>query len=245
VTPDNGYGPLPYFSSCLEHESNGAVTTVIGGQALPEELGRHGFAGMDSNDLLATALGAVRAETPGIQSTACSGRILEVFAAPVLVPPALLLCGGGPDAIPVARLADCLGWRVTVIDHRPAFAVAAKFPARTRVILARAEELCEHFRPSKFDASVVMSHHLRADVEFLKQLARDPPGYIGLLGPKSRRSRLFDEAGGAAQAIRERIYGPVGLDIGANTPASIAVSIIAQIHAVLTGRCRGGLATGD
>jgi xanthine dehydrogenase accessory factor len=248
ATRDNGYAPLPYLRRCLEQERDGAVATVIGGEALPSELGRHGYTRVDSDDSLyasdplhagdslSACLGEASATQPSVQTMHYLGRILEVFVAPVTLPPALLLCGGGPDAVPVARLADSLGWRVTVVDHRPAFAVATNFPESARIILARAEDLADRLCPSKFNAAVIMSHHLPSDVEYCRQLATSPPHYIGLLGPASRRARLCREVGTAMHAISDRIYGPVGLNIGANTPASIALSIIAQIHAVLTGQ---------
>ncbi|MDB6086318.1 MAG: hypothetical protein JWN43_4199, partial [Gammaproteobacteria bacterium] len=233
ATTDCEYAPLPYLRRCLDQECDGAVVTVIGGQALPSELGRHGYAGIDPYDALASRLAEVSAERPSIQTVRYLGRVLEVFVAPVTLPPALLICGAGPDAIPVARLAESLGWRITVVDHRPALVLGTEFPGTARVILARAEELADRIRPSSFDAAVIMSHHLPSDVEYVRQLANGPLKYIGLLGPASRRARLFGEVGAAVHAISDRVYGPAGLNIGANTPASIAISIIAQIHAVL------------
>ncbi len=236
MTAQNAHAPLPYLRQCLDEERDGGVVvTVIGGDARPGELGRHGYAGIIAHDPLEALLGTVGAGRASIERVRYLDRTLEVFVAPVELPPALLLCGGGPDAVPVAELAASLGWRITIIDHRPAFAVAANFPKGARVILARAHELRDRVRTGKFSAAVIMSHHLPSDIEYLRQLARDPPRYVGLLGPASRRARLFDAVGPALDAMTGRIYGPVGLDIGANTPASIAVSIIAQIHAVLSG----------
>jgi xanthine dehydrogenase accessory factor len=235
VSAETGHAPLPYIRQCLEEERGGTVVTVIGGQALPPELGRHGYAGASADDPLGATLGAVSTDRPHITTVQYRDRTLEVFAAPVTLPPALLLCGGGPDAVPVARLADSLGWRVSVVDHRPAFAAAAHFPGTARVILARANELSDRVKTRQFDAAVIMSHHLPSDIEYLRQLARDPPQYVGLLGPAPRRKRLLEEVGPVPHTLANRIYGPVGLQIGANTPASIALSIIAQIHGVLTG----------
>jgi xanthine/CO dehydrogenase XdhC/CoxF family maturation factor len=231
----SGYAPLPYLRQCLEEERAGAVVTVIGGQALTDELGRHGYAGVEPDDALAAVLAAASGKRPRIDTVKYQGRTLEVFVAPVTLPPALLLCGGGPDAVPVVRLAESLGWRVSVVDHRPAYATPGNFPATAQVILACADTLSQRLRTSKFDAAVIMSHHMPADIEYLRELARDPPQYIGLLGPAPRRARLFEAVGPAVLEIAERIHAPVGLKIGANSPASIAVSIIAQIHAVLSG----------
>lgn len=156
--------------------------------------------------------------------------MLEVFIAPVTLPPALLICGAGPDAIPVASFAVSLGWRVTVYDHRPAYALPENFAGAVRVLLGRPDELTERLDLSKIDAAVIMSHHLPADVEYLRCLALHPPGYLGALGPPARREKLLSEAGPEVSALmRERLYGPAGLAIGGSSPESIALAIVAQI----------------
>ena len=233
VTPDNNYAPLAYLDGCLQNHRSGCVSTVIGGEALACELGRFGYAGIRGEDELAVELSARRASKPEIQLVSFRGRLLEVFISPATLPPALLLCGAGPDAIPVAQFGALLGWQVTIFDHRPAYASAANFPKGTRVFCGRPEELSQRLTPSLFDAAVIMTHNLSADAMYLRALSTDGPSYIGLLGPASRRARLVKEAGSTVEAAAGRIRGPVGLDIGAKTPAGIALAIVAQIHAVL------------
>jgi xanthine/CO dehydrogenase XdhC/CoxF family maturation factor len=236
ATEANDYAPLRYLNSCLTEEHTGIVTTIIGGDALPSELGHHGCADIPGRDPLAAKLSACLSAKPEIQTVRYLDRMLEVFVAPVVLPPSLLLCGAGPDAVPVAKFADLLGWRVTVIDHRPTFASPANFPPPAKVIVARPREMIERLNPSKFDAAVIMGHNLTHDIEYLRCFVSNAPGYIGLLGPPSRRARIFEEVGPAVHQIAPRIRGPVGLDIGANAPSGIALSIVAQIHAVLCGK---------
>jgi xanthine dehydrogenase accessory factor len=151
-------------------------------------------------------------------------------------PPHLLICGGGPDAIPVAAGARSLGWRVTVVDHRPAYAVAERFPG-ARVIRADARLLGHSVDLTTCHAAVVMSHHLPSDVAYLQEFAGTAtPGYVGLLGPGERRRRVLSELGPVGEALRSRLHGPVGLDIGAATPEGIALSIVSHVHAWLAGR---------
>jgi xanthine/CO dehydrogenase XdhC/CoxF family maturation factor len=95
-----------------------------------------------------------------------------------------------------------------------------------------------------FDAAVVMSHHLASDALYLRALAARGPGYVGLLGPSARRQKLLGEIGGAAAALAGRLRGPVGLDIGARTPEAIAIAIVGEVHAVLSGR-HGAHFSGD
>jgi xanthine dehydrogenase accessory factor len=164
-------------------------------------------------------------------------RALVQFLAP---PPHLLICGAGPDARPVAGAARALGWRVTVVDHRPAYAVAADFPG-AEVRLCDPRLLREQVAVERCHAVVVMSHHLPSDASYLRELAQaGAPAYIGLLGPEARRVRLAQELGPTAEKLKSRLRGPVGSDIGAVTPEGIALSIVTQIHAWLAGR--GGAA---
>ena len=82
----------------------------------------------------------------------------------------------------------------------------------------------------QFAAAIVMSHHLVSDRQYLRQLAATDIGYIGLLGPRDRRRRLLEELGEVADRLLPRLHGPAGLDIGGSGPASIALSIVAEIH---------------
>jgi len=158
------------------------------------------------------------------------GRALVQFLAP---PPHVLICGAGPDAEPLAGAAVALGWRVSVVDHRPAHAVARRFPGAD-VRCAGARDLHNTVRIEQCHAAVVMSHHLPSDVAYLRELAdAGVPEYVGLLGPAARRQRIAQELGDTMQALRTRIRGPVGIDIGAITPEGIALSIVSQIHAWL------------
>ena len=104
------------------------------------------------------------------------------------------------------------------------------------MISAPADELASRLDLSGYDAAVVMSHHLQADLHYLRQLANSPVRYVGLLGPRERRKRLVADLGALASRLADRLRGPVGLDIGARTPEAIALAIVAEIHAVLAGR---------
>ena len=164
------------------------------------------------------------------------GRRQRAYAQFLPPPPQLLICGAGPDVCPVVVAARNLGWGVTVVDHRPAYARESRFPG-AEVRLADAHALRSAVNMQRFHAALVMSHHLKSDESYLRELAAaGTPEYIGLLGPRVRRERLAKELGPVEAALRTRIRGPVGLDIGALTPEAIALSIVTQIHAWLAGR---------
>jgi xanthine dehydrogenase accessory factor len=160
-------------------------------------------------------------------------RALIQYLAP---PPHVLICGAGPDARSVVGTARTLGWRVSVVDHRPAYAVAADFPSAT-VTLCDPNSLRAAVDLDQCHAAVVMSHHLISDAAYLRELAQAAgPAYVGLLGPESRRKRLAREMGAVAEKLSLRLHSPIGIDIGAVTPEGIALAIVSQIHAWLAGR---------
>jgi len=186
--------------------------------------------------LLAAAQAAVAARESAQIDAEWDGERHRAFVQYLAPPPHLLICGAGPDAQPVASAALHLGWRVTLVDHRPAYADATRFPGAT-VLAGDARELAGRVALDTCHAAVVMSHHLPSDVSYLRALATDnAPDYVGLLGPAARRRRIALELGRGCDALLERLRGPVGMDIGAATPEAIALSIVSEIHACLAGR---------
>jgi len=146
----------------------------------------------------------------------------------------LLIIGAGPDAVPMARAAAALDWRVTVSDHREHNPGTAFFPPSVDQVHCAPEALAATVDLAKVSAALLMTHNFVADVAFLKSLSASPPAYTGLLGPTARRNALLDElSAGQRAALEGRIRGPVGLNIGGDSPASIALAAIAEIHAIL------------
>jgi len=170
---------------------------------------------------------------PAIASVAFDAGSATVLFTDVLPPPRLLLLGAGMDAEPIVRFACELGWRCTVVDHRDTYVERGEFAGAEQVLCLPAEDLADALDLSKFDAAVVMSHHLVSDRAYLRQLATANVAYVGLLGPANRRERLVSELGDDAAGLIERLHGPAGLDIGGRGPAAIALSIIAEVQGVL------------
>jgi xanthine/CO dehydrogenase XdhC/CoxF family maturation factor len=168
--------------------------------------------------------------------TTIDGVDAEIFVAAIAPPPRILLLGGGPDARPVTTLGAFLGWRVTVVDHRAAYLVPARFAPGTVLVESRGADVASAVDLEDYAAAVVMSHHLDSDLAYLRALASSRVPYVGLLGPAARREKLLADLGADADALRARLRAPVGLDIGGRAPESIALSIVAELHAVLAGR---------
>ena len=169
----------------------------------------------------------------------------EMFFENINPPLSLLLFGAGFDALPLTRFAKELGWRVTVVDHRAAFANAERLPAADEIIVSRSEDLLEGLFKDENSAAVMMTHNYDRDRDILYRLLNSSCRYIGALGPKTRTANLVGEirADGKTfdESNLEKLYAPVGLDIGSETPEEIALAVVAEIEAVLAGRSGGFL----
>ncbi|MEO8444386.1 MAG: XdhC family protein [Gammaproteobacteria bacterium] len=170
----------------------------------------------------------------GVDAVDCGGA--DIFECLIQPLPRLLVLGAGADAVPVVVLADLLGWRVTLVDHRPAWLERPAFAVVDTRLCAPAEALAASLELAVFNAAIVMSHHLATDLSYLSALAASPVPYLGLLGPPGRRDRLLRELGAGAAAVEGRLRGPAGINIGADSPESIALSILAEIHAATRNR---------
>lgn len=153
---------------------------------------------------------------------------------------ALVIAGAGNDAIPLVKMAHVLGWDITVIDGRNNYALAERFPQARRVIVARPEEVLSHIEVGEWTAVVMMTHNYNYEMALLKELARYSFNYVGLLGPKKKLDRMVSELKNngvtLSQDQLDKLHGPVGLDIGSEGAEEIALSVVAEIKAVLSNR---------
>ena len=164
----------------------------------------------------------------------------SVFVNEVAPPAALVIFGAGDDAQPLARVARELGWQVTIADPRSAFATKARFPTADALVVSSADALVGRVNPGADAVCVVMTHHYVHDVPILRDLLIRPLLYLGLLGPKKRAEKILQDLGASGLNFtpeqRAKLHAPVGLDLGADSPEQVALSIVAEIQAALTGR---------
>jgi xanthine/CO dehydrogenase XdhC/CoxF family maturation factor len=243
LLPKNDYQPFAAIAECLAGTRAAGVVTVIesdrpglaaGATAVVAGSDERVF-GADAPDaalLRAAGRAAMRSGTARL-ATEHGCRMLY---APLHAIPRLLVLGGGLDAIPLVGMAAELGWLVTVADHRPGHLARGGFERAERSVLVEPGKLAASLSLRDFDAIVVMSHHLATDRKYLAELAPVATRYLGVLGPRARRDRLLAELADAAPALRDRLKGPVGLDIGADSPESIALSILAELQSTLSTR---------
>jgi xanthine/CO dehydrogenase XdhC/CoxF family maturation factor len=152
----------------------------------------------------------------------------------------LVIFGAGNDAIPVVQLAAVLGWHIYIVDGRSNYAIPERFPLAKKIIMARPENALSQIVIDDRTVIILMTHNYNYDLAVLKQLLPLQLSYVGTLGPKKRLQRMLEELKDEGMEITNEqltsIYGPAGLDIGSENADEIALSIIAEMQAVLNNR---------
>lgn len=168
------------------------------------------------------------------------GQSISAFIEFLKPPVTLVAVGAGNDAIPLITIADTIGWETKVVDGRNTHAKQERFISACQVLVSKPEKVLDQIQIDAQTVFVLMTHNYNYDLAMLKALLERKVRYIGVLGPGKRSDRMLSELKELGMTITEdqlqSIYGPVGLGIGAETPEEIALSIIAEIKAVLSGR---------
>ena len=166
-----------------------------------------------------------------------------VFAEMLGPPPRVVVIGAIDTAEELCRAANSLGWHTVVTDPRPALTTRERLPSPDELLVAWPDEALEQLAPDGDTAVVVLTHEERLDVPALTSALEGEAFYVGAIGSRrtqaKRRERLLEA--GVAEEQLERLCGPAGLDLGAQTPAEMAVSILGEILAVRAGRSGGRL----
>jgi xanthine dehydrogenase accessory factor len=229
-------------AEAVERQEHGVLFTVIEGEPLGAELfvlesgERFGEGPAELAGHVGEVLRSGRSRTLELE-----GR--RVFAEVFGPPPRLLVFGAVDTAEALCRAAGSVGWRTIVSDARGKFATAERLPSADEIVVAWPDETIARIQPDHATAVVVLTHDDRFDVPALAGALATEAFYVGALGSRrnqARRRELLLEAGVAEEAI-DRIAGPCGLDIGAETPAETALSILTEILALRAGRAGGPL----
>lgn len=203
------------------------------------------FDGHAGEDLTSAVEHAFAVQTSTFQQIHVNGAELTAFIE--VIPPAISLYvfGAGNDAMPLVSIADTLGWEVHVADGRRTHVSAERFPKASSLILEKAADALKSINVDERTAAVLMTHNYNYDIEVLSQLTRTDCPYIGVLGPKQKLNRMLDELSTLGKPVSvhalDRVYSPVGLDLGAETAEEIALSITAEIKAVMSGKSAASL----
>lgn len=236
----------PAVLATVSHSSDSRNAPAVGAQALFTDDQKLSVGDWADGQALKSAAACVNearlAGRRGLVHEAGAVQIAFEVVSPVI---RLVVCGSGPDAAPVCRLAENLGWSVTLVDHRPVTeAHAARFPGTRVVECAEPATLAQAVPLTERTAAVVMSHHFARDAEYVKALIAAGVGYVGVLGPRPRTERMLAELAARGERIpsgANALYGPVGLDIGGDGPEAIALAIVSEISTVMHDRAAGHL----
>jgi xanthine/CO dehydrogenase XdhC/CoxF family maturation factor len=159
---------------------------------------------------------------------------LSVFFEVIKPPVRILLFGAGNDTIPLAKMADILGFELILIDGRKNLASAARFTFAKQIIQGPAEEVINLIETDLNTVALLMTHNFEYEVVVLEKLLNCMIPYIGILGPKRKTEKLIERLETKGIKVHsDNLYAPVGIEIGAETSEEIALSILAEIKAVL------------
>ena len=218
--------------TCLLMESNGNISGSIPIQGIEKFV---------MEDVLQT----MRNKKSVFREYQADGISMTAFIEFLQPPISLVVVGAGNDAVPMMQIADTLGWDVRIVDGRNTHARPERFVAACQVLVSKPEAVLDQLSMDSRTVFVMMTHNYNYDLSMLKALLPTQTPYIGMLGPKKKLDRMLDELRQEGMklddAMLSKVHGPTGLEIGAETPEEIALSIIAEIQAVVEGKVGGML----
>jgi len=204
---------------------NGILSGTLGNSALDHEA-------------QAKALELMHKRTSRTLSLGPESSPLAVFFEVHGPPPTLIVIGSGHIAMVLVNLAHDLGLKTIVVDGRPRFATRERFPEADELLIGIPSEIAETLSYNSSTFVVLTAHDYKYDLPVLKRVLPSAAAYVGLLSSKRRGQVIKDflKDGGIDQAVLARLHVPTGLNIGAETAAEIALSILAEAVAVRAGR---------
>lgn len=254
VDPSAKENPVTLFESFIHTAEAVALATLISGSSAIGEkllLQASGEVLQQFTDEILT--GKVKADLKTLfESGRSEAKIysagdhaMEVFIELIQPTVSLIIFGGGFDARPVSQLAKSLGWEVTVTDECVAHIAPVFFPDADKLSLCQRAFIDQDFTITPYTACVLMSHNYEYDRDVLRKLLKSETPYIGILGPRKRFDKMREEFSAEEISLTkedvDRIHSPIGLDIGAEAPDEIAISIIAEIQGKFANRSGGFL----
>ncbi|EHQ29164.1 XdhC family protein [Mucilaginibacter paludis] len=252
IHPQNSNNPIQLLGIALSKRQNAVLVTLFSlqnrkaeqpgtclllsdGEAVFSPLNDEVLKGALTNDALQVLRSAQSITKTYFAQTAYTGFV--EYLKPAI---SLVIVGAGNDAIPLNQLAHVMGWDITVVDGRANYALPERFPGAKQVIVAKPEQVLTKIAADGLTAIVLMTHNYNYEIALLKELLPKAMPYIGVLGPKKKLDRMLAELEDGGMSITpqqlQNVYGPVGLDIGSEGSEEIALSIVAEIKAVLSGR---------
>jgi len=212
----------------------GTCLLILPDTIVSEQSNNEGF----QSELLPQANHALLSKASFTKDYQLNGQLLTAFIEFVQPPVSIVIVGAGNDAIPLAAMSRILGWQTVIVDGRATHANLQRFPSVSKVLVAKPDGVLNQIPVDDQTVFVLMTHNYNYDLALLKKLIeQDECRYIGSLGPKKKLERMLsdleDEGVKLSPEQLGRIYGPVGLDLGAETAEEIALSVVSEIKKVL------------
>ena len=244
VKPDDANNPINLLRMAAQQRQDAILATVFNENKTAEQKGtcclitgtETSCTDYEMPTLIDEGKSLLRQKKSAVKEDA-NGSVLYQF-----IPPAtqLVIVGAGNDVQPLVEMAFLLGWHVTVVDGRPLYATAQRFPKATRICLTKPGDILSSVTIDEQTAIVLMTHNYNYDLAALEQLISTNCKYIGTLGPKKKLQTMLSDLTEKGVVVTDDmmrgIYGPVGLDIGAETSEEIALSVLSEIKAVFSQR---------
>jgi len=247
VIPSDKNNPILLFESFISSKEPLALATIFSGSRIGSKIlfKNNSKEKAITNAVLRNDLTSIfSSKKSEVKEYFLDGEQSEIFIELIQPTISLLIFGGGFDARPVSRLAQSLGWNVQITDECVAHLAPVFFPD-AKLSLCQREFVDRDFEITPYTACVLMSHNYEYDRDVLRKLIKTEAPYIGILGPRKRFDKMQEEFQLEQIALTEtdfeRIHSPIGIDIGAEAPDEIAVSIIAEIQAKFAHREGGFL----
>jgi xanthine dehydrogenase accessory factor len=229
----NTQGSIPSFASAkMLVRDDGSIVGTIGGGGAEFEVIKEACEVIETE--MPRTVHFDLNKRPGIDSGQVCGGSLDIYIEPIVVAPALYLFGAGHVGLSTYRVAHSAGFEVTLIDEREVFANRERFPQAKQIIVAPLDEAMARLSPSatSFILSFTPSH--LTDIRVLRWATGTPARYVGMMASKRKAIGIFHELqkeGIPAERFKA-VHAPVGLDIGAQPPEEIAISVVAEMIAI-------------
>lgn len=226
-----GSGPRDVGAKLVVSE-DGKTTGTIGGGSLERFLVNESLKALEEGRPRKAIFSLHPSKKEGsIETGSICGGELTVFIDVIEPKPRLIVIGAGHVAYPLARLADILGFSLTIVDDNEELACKERYPMAEKIIVGNFNEILEKMDTNSRDMVVIVHGEPEHDYLALEKMIKKKPAYIGLLGSKTKVATLVQrlQKQGISEAHLKMLHAPIGLDIGAQTPEEIGISILAEI----------------
>lgn len=243
---DDGWLRLAHDS--MMRRGQPLLVTTFASESPVATIGTHDLVELATTDNAPEHLGVpMQSGQPYVGVVLKDGFESHVLIEPLRAPVALHLIGAGRSAEAFATIAVAMGWQVTVIDHRPALLAELTLPPAAGLMVRRADQGIDDLPRDGRSAIALLTHIFEIDAAWLRALLPQSVAYVGVLGSRNRAARLMEELQSVGSEITEemqaRLFAPIGLDLGGESPESIALAAVAEMEAVFHQRPGGFLKT--